>query len=214
MELATLFSSLLHHHIATPAQPLPEAWPGITWIWHAGGVAKRGCGLGLDLLIPVGVSWAAPGLVALLPHVRIDGVSRIPAKALDHILQHAQLCSDGRAIARPIEQQYFITYRADRPWQPIRVSVPKQTATAGHIAYEATTPGRLLVDVHSHHEMAAYWSATDNRDDTGLSISAVIGRIYTRPEIALRLNVYGHHWRIPVDLVFDGLGPFVEAGEG
>jgi hypothetical protein len=38
----------------------------------------------------------------------------------------------------------------------------------------------------------------------------VIGRLFTRPEIACRLNVYGHRQRVPARLLFDGLGPFEE----
>ncbi|MBI3761123.1 MAG: hypothetical protein HY260_04585 [Chloroflexi bacterium] len=40
---------------------------------------------------------------------------------------------------------------------------------------------------------------------------AVIGRVDTgEPEIAARVGVYGHHWRVSATAVFDGLGPFVD----
>lgn len=211
MELSACFASLVRHHVATEACPLPPAQPGITWIWAANGIWKRGVSETLDLLIPVGMSWHAPGLARMLPHARFrDLFGRLPGAALAPLLQHAQQATDGRTIARPIEQQYFITYRADRPWKPIRVAVPSQQASAGHVTYQTGVPGRILVDVHSHHQMAAYFSGTDDRDDTGLSVSAVIGQIYTCPTIVVRLNVYGHRWRVPAGLVFDHLGPFVE----
>lgn len=222
MELMTIpaLASLVQTHVATLATPLPPATPGICWVFGADGLYKRGVNSDLDLLVPVasyqrGGAPLVPGLATLLPHVRFRSVpGRLPSAALGHILEHALRCHDGRPVARPIEQQYFVTYRADRPWKPIRVAVPPQDATAGAVRYALRIPGQILVDIHSHHTMRAYFSGVDDADDTGLSISLVIGTIFTRPEIVARLNVYGHRRRIPVELVFDGLGPFVEAAGG
>jgi hypothetical protein len=54
--------------------------------------------------------------------------------------------------------------------------------------------------------MPAYFSNTDDRDDGGLSVSAVVGKIFDTPEICLRVNVYGHRMRLLVLDVFDRLG--------
>ena len=50
-DLAAIFGSLLRYHIATPDEPLPAASTGITWIWAANGVFKRGVNQHLDALI-------------------------------------------------------------------------------------------------------------------------------------------------------------------
>ena len=50
-----------------------------------------------------------------------------------------------------------------------------------------TDPDALL-EVHSHHAMRAYFSATDDRDETARRVYGVIGRLDSQePEIALRV---------------------------
>jgi len=208
-DLATLFAGLVRHHVATPICPLPNPGVGITWIWAANGVYKRGVSSELDLMIPVGISWPAPGLASLLPHVRYkQWPQRLPGALLSPLLEDARQAATGDTILRPIEKQYFFVWR-----DGVRVVAPRgQDASAVHLRYTMPQSGPVLLDLHSHHGMDAYFSATDDRDDVGLSVSAVIGKIYTRPTIRCRLNVYGNRWNIPARLVFDELGPFEDGG--
>jgi PRTRC genetic system protein A len=203
--LAAIFASLSQHHIATPAEALPLARSGITWIWAANGIWKRGVDAQRDILICVQPTRPTPGLAQLVPHVRHLAIfDRIPGGLLTALLDHARCAGDGHAIARPIEQQYFMTYRTGLP-QPFRLAVPDQDASALRVSYQMPRRGQLLIDVHSHHRMAAYFSTTDDHDDRGLSVSAVVGNIFDRPEITIRANVYGHRCRIPALSVFDHL---------
>lgn len=211
-DLASIFGGLVRYHIATAAQPLPERTPGISWIVAANGVFKRGVSADLDLLIaierrPVPI----PGLTQLMPHVRWQAwQKRIPGKMLASLLDDARRAMSDTAIARPIEKQYFFVWR-DRD---LRLVAPRaQQATASRVRYAMPTYGSLLVDVHSHHELPAFFSSTDDADDAGLSVSAVIGRIFTRPELRCRLNVYGHRVEVPPTILFDHLGPFRAASE-
>lgn len=208
-DLASVFATLITHHIATPACPLPDPRNGITWIWAANGVYKRGVSSELDLLIPVGVSWPAPGLARLLPHVRfLRWPQRLNGAFLTPLLEDARRASVGDTILRPIEKQYFFVWR-----DGVRVVAPKgQDASAVHLRYAMPQSGPVLLDLHSHHGMDAYFSATDDRDDSGLSVSAVIGKIYTRPTIVTRINVFGHRHSVPALMIFDTLGPFVDGG--
>lgn len=208
-DLSRIFAGLVRHHIATPAAPLPERAPGITWIWAANGVYKRGVSATLDLLIPIGIGYPAPGLAKLLPHVRYSSwPCRLQGALLGPLLEDARKAATGDIVARPIEKQYFFVWR-----DGVRLVAPKgQDASAVHLRYAMPQSGPVLLDLHSHHGMEAYFSATDDRDDSGLSVSAVIGRISTRPTIRCRLNVYGDRWNIPASLVFDDLGPFTDGG--
>ena len=62
---------------------------------------------------------------------------------------------------------------------------PQQTSSC---AVRATPVHDAMVEVHSHHAMRAYFSATDDRDETGRRIYGVLGRLAgPRPEIALRV---------------------------
>lgn len=198
-------SNLLRYHVATTPE-LPPAKPGIEWIWAANGIFKRGVAYGLDLCIPVAVAWPTPGLAAIQPSHRWQQLrsQRLPGDLLHGVYAHAQQRAG-------IEQQYFVCYLPSRfSDRPIRVITPPQDATASAVRYAMPNPASILLDIHSHHDMSAYFSETDNRDDTGLSISVVIGTLNSRPTICCRLNVYGHHYRYPASLLFTHLGPFVE----
>lgn len=88
-----------------------------------------------------------------------------------------------------------------------RLDWPAQTNTPGHCEpIDPFNPAgqTALIEVHSHGSMNAYFSNTDDRDETGFRIYAVVGKLDTHfPEIIVRVGVYGHHCVIPANLVFD-----------
>jgi len=62
---------------------------------------------------------------------------------------------------------------------------PQQASGCG---VRATPIPDAIVEVHSHHAMRAYFSATDDRDESARRVYGVIGRLDgARPEIALRV---------------------------
>jgi hypothetical protein len=51
--------------------------------------------------------------------------------------------------------------------------------------------------------MAPFFSQTDNRDEQGFRLYAVIGRVKTKPQLCVRVGVYGDYWSIPAATVFE-----------
>lgn len=209
-------STLVRHHLATPAQPLPDATAGLTWIWAANGLFKRGVGADLDALIQIAdyvprgraSQLVPPGLAPLLPHVQWPAWPgrRIGGTLLDPLLASARhAVVNGTAI----EKQFFIV--AGAPGALRLIAPSGQQATPARVTYAMPAGERILVDIHSHHQMPPFFSATDDADDLGLSVSVVIGTIFTQPTIRCRLNVYGHRQAVPARLIFDQLGPFVDS---
>lgn len=85
------------------------------------------------------------------------------------------------------------------------------SASPGHITLsdDADTDARVF-DLHSHHDMAAYFSATDDASDRnrmGLYIALVIGRLQSRPvpEIAARVVCPPHLMEIAPGDVIEGV---------
>lgn len=194
---------LLNHVIAVVGQPLPPLALGIQWILAANGVFKRAANSALDVCIQVH-SWQAPipGLVNLLPYIRWKHYpQRLPQRWLDILLKEARdACSQASGITIPQEKQWFVVWREAR----IRLIAPAaQVGTPTQVRYAMPTDP-VLLDIHSHHHMHAYFSATDDRDDDGLSVSMVIGKIFDqRPEAMARVNVYGDRQIIPLSLIFE-----------
>jgi hypothetical protein len=48
-----------------------------------------------------------------------------------------------------------------------------------------------------------FFSRTDNKDEQGFRIFAVIGRVNEKPLILVRVGVYGNYWNIPAEMVFE-----------
>lgn len=132
-------------------------------------------------------------------------VPKIPTRWLAAVLEHARRCGQGGVVARPIEQMYHFHHLNGDGWQ---VSVPAQKASAGRVSYWGGNVASVVLDLHSHHEMGAFFSSTDNGDELGCRLYAVIGCIYSRPELRLRLGLYGSFAEVDLLAVFEGLGPF------
>ena len=71
---------------------------------------------------------------------------------------------------------------------------PQQDATAASVKYER--PRNVVVDIHSHGVIKAFFSTTDDQDDQGLKISIVVGNLDKGPwypdRIASRVCVFGY----------------------
>lgn len=208
MPLAACFAGLVQYHTATPDQPLPATSSTITWIFAANGVFKRGVGASLDLLIPVGpLPVSIPGLVPLTPAIRWHAwPRRLPGSILGPLLAHAR--QDGPAQA--IERHYLLIWEHQ---QICLRAAPQQRGTSTRVQYQLPEDGTILCDIHSHPHSTATFSQTDDQDDNGLSVSAVMGTLWNTPTIGVRANVYGQHWQVPAQYVFDDLGPFHDTYE-
>ena len=87
-----------------------------------------------------------------------------------------------------------------------RLVVPPQAGTATSLAY--LPPAGVVAEFHSHGGSRAFFSATDDRDEQGFRIYGVVGRLDTfRPELSLRVGVYGHFAPVQWSQVFDGPEP-------
>ena len=68
----------------------------------------------------------------------------------------------------------------------------------------------MVAEFHSHGSSRAFFSATDDRDEQGFRIYGVVGRLDDpRPELSLRVGVYGHFTPLDWPPVFDGPNPGV-----
>ena len=87
-----------------------------------------------------------------------------------------------------------------------RLVVPPQLGTATSLAY--APPAGVVAEFHSHGSSRAFFSKTDDRDEQGFRIYGVAGRLDNdRPELSLRVGVYGHFAPVEWSQVFDGPHP-------
>lgn len=83
-----------------------------------------------------------------------------------------------------------------------RLRMPPQEGSAGGVKYERLPSS--VVDIHSHGTMEAFFSWTDDRDEQGLRLYMVVGKLHTLwPEVLLRVGVYGYFAPVSIEEVFN-----------
>lgn len=87
------------------------------------------------------------------------------------------------------------------------LAVPLQnktrTSCRPHYSGPDSSHSRALIEVHSHHNMPAYFSAGDDKDEQGFRIYAVIGCVLEAPTIRVRVGLHGYFWDINPSWVFE-----------
>lgn len=80
--------------------------------------------------------------------------------------------------------------------------IPVQDKKTGSVVYEAGKD--IVLEMHSHGEMAAGFTGKDNDDETGLKIYGVVGNLGRKPLVKIRIGVYGYFHELSWNEVFDG----------
>jgi len=80
--------------------------------------------------------------------------------------------------------------------------IPVQDKAAGSVTYEVRTS--VVLEMHSHGHGGAWFSPTDNVDETGLKLYGVVGKLNATPIVKLRIGVYGYFKELFWREVFDG----------
>jgi PRTRC genetic system protein A len=125
-------------------------------------------------------------------------------------LQQSMKLSHGR-IPRRIYDLALSTLMADPyreqlaiiAWdEGYRLKVPQQEVGECRIRYQ--TLSNTVLEFHSHGLMEVFFSTTDDRDEQGLCLYAVAGRLDRLiPDVSMRLGVYGYFAPVRFSEVFD-----------
>jgi len=190
--------------------PVPERLL-YQYVVAANGVFVRAWRPGLSAMIPINAMESfygdgIRGLVDVQPYVQLE--SQVPARLTRLIFQRAL-----KEIDREI--LFYLSGGSRSLNQPWRVIVPVQTATATSVRAVNDAGVDTLIEIHSHNRMVAFFSSTDDREErTGFRIYAVIGNLAgNRPEIRVRVGIYGYFWTIPASVVFGQLNSVTDKGD-
>ncbi len=103
----------------------------------------------------------------------------------------------------PDTERFFAVRWDGSSYRPV---VPPQLGTDTSLVY--APPAGVVAEFHSHGHSRAFFSATDDRDEQGFRIYGVAGRLDgDRPELNLRIGVYGHFAPVQWSQVFSGPAP-------
>ena len=100
----------------------------------------------------------------------------------------------------------------DKQGKEFIVDIPQQSASMFHVkgtinpAYDDERYIHYM-DIHSHHTMAAFFSAIDDYDEKATRVYAVVGNVLGFfPEIKVRISNGGKFLEIEPSVVFEGFG--------
>jgi PRTRC genetic system protein A len=146
----------------------------------------------LEAMIPI-VQCEVRGLKEVRPFVRME-YGKIPLHLTQTILDE---------FRRDLPDESLVWIRLNQG----RLKAIKPPQERNAIAVRPLDPydpnGKdAFLDIHSHNTMEPYFSAEDDRDETGFRIFAVMGFLDRRPCVAARIGIYGHYWQLEAESVF------------
>lgn len=171
--------------------------------WLAGdGVYLRAKRTGLEILMPLSPC-EIRGLPSLQPFVRLD-YPTVPLELYNRILDLSRQAKDN--TGQSLEKLFHLSFN-EAAWQ-WQLDVPHQWQTVGSVKPVDSGAGSsyesAFIELHSHHAMAAFFSATDDRDEArSFRLFAVIGRIFKKVEIQVRVGVFGYFWQVDPASIFE-----------
>jgi PRTRC genetic system protein A len=147
----------------------------------------------LEVLIPISRATIA-GLPLLEPFVKMP---RVPRLLMNHVLQ---------ASKESLPNEILFWFNFDHHRQVWNLDAPLQICRpASAVPVDKSDPLgiRALIDLHSHALMEPFFSRTDDKDEQGFRIFAVLGKVNGKPKIIVRVGVYGNYWNIPASMIFE-----------
>lgn len=195
-----MFKNMVTYHVYRQ-EPLPANDAlAYQYVMAGNGIFVRAETHFFDVLLPV-VRCTVRGLMPLPPDFRLK-VSQIPTSLLGSVL------ADARRARRPDDGLNEVLYQFHHHGRTVQVKKPPQQVTAVSVTTVGGSEPTILCDLHSHGNMHAFFSRTDDADEQGTQLYAVIGKLDTEPEIRLRVGVYGYWLPLSVTAVFTSSGPF------
>lgn len=129
---------------------------------------------------------------------------KIPKALFDQILGffYAVMKANGE---KALEAMAHILWN---PEQGYHIGIPPQEISAASVRYDwsyVPVGTSIIVDIHSHNNMNAFFSGTDNADDrANISFSGVVGKLNeTTPQTVWRFNYQDRKFEAKFEDIFD-----------
>jgi PRTRC genetic system protein A len=172
------------------------------------GIFVRARREGLSALIPVALSpRPLPGLAPLRGAVAL-AYPPVPRSLVMRMLRLSWEAQDREG--KPVERAYVLLWKKGavpllNGWH---LETPPQSQGPVSVTIHESDPdsayGEALWEVHSHHGMPAFFSETDTRDEQGkFRLFAVLGSIFTKPQVLVRVGIWGHFALLPAQQVME-----------
>lgn len=141
----------------------------------------------------------------VVPEINFLPAGKVPSYLFDRIVKFFRKVMEVRNAE--VEAHAWIVWN---PEQGYHIVVPRQNISKAAVSFEydeVNKPGNIIVvDIHSHNTMSAFYSGTDNAsDEKSINYSMVVGNL--KPEsytYVIRFNVFKTKVTAVYEDVFDG----------
>jgi hypothetical protein len=175
----TIFNSLNESKFKLQWESQSFAEP-LIYYWAANGIFKQSVRQEFTAIVSIS-QVTTPGLELLQPQFQLN----IPPVDEELVLELL------KAIALYPDYEQLFWFHFDREWQ---LEIPAQSVTEHSCRALDPYPKKSpILELHYHARHQAYFSNTDNLEENGCRLYAVIGRNdWDRLEIVLRVGIDGH----------------------
>lgn len=188
---------IIGHHI----EDIPDTSKSINYVWQGNGVwevRKNSIGVFRSHIH----KFNTPGLHSNLTEGFELSVPKIPASLLDVVIVYF------RQIYNKCSSEVFVQFFYNPDEHEYIIYIPKQKVSPASVKYERNheyEKGKIFVfEIHSHGNMGAFFSGTDDGDEKEDRFFGVIGKVESRkPELSLRLCIGGKPTKIKIDELFE-----------
>lgn len=192
------------YHFARIGEELPAVSDKYfyDYVVAGNGIFMRAKRAGLEVCIPCGFA-DIRGLDDVTPYIQW-GYPKVNSQLVGEIFKSSRWACEN-AIN---EKLFYLKFKPSSDMCGWSVDIPAQKAGSDFVHPIQTGAGsqnaNALIELHSHPDSSAHFSPKDDEDEkSGFRIYAVIGRIFHRPEIRVRVGCYGYFMEIPASEIFE-----------
>lgn len=218
-EMADFELRVVDYHFAREGHALPPPDKSLLYDYVVGTdyIFVRTRCAGIDVCFPIGANWhPARGLAEVQPYLMWD-FPRVPSALVEQMYEIGWKLSVERQCEALFHLSWLSPAQGDElACQPTVVAAsegwvleyPEQIATGDRVKPVHTGKGssaaRSIIEVHTHPDSRAKFSPVDDRDEArGVKVYAVMGELFTQPEIRARVSIYGHFFEYPATEFFE-----------
>ncbi|HEY9848014.1 MAG TPA: Mov34/MPN/PAD-1 family protein [Leptolyngbyaceae cyanobacterium] len=158
------------------------------------GIFVRAQRQGIKACFPI-ANCRIAGLAAIEPYFQME-YPRVPMEITKLMLLLSEDADENEIL-------FHLSFQTGHWHLEVPAQIATSTSVTPLISSLDSSYERALIEVHSHANMSSEFSETDNREETGFRIFAVLGKLKSQPEINARIGIYSHFYSIPASWVFE-----------
>jgi PRTRC genetic system protein A len=180
-----MFTNLIGYQFATTTEWPPKTAIGYQYVVGRNGIFIHDANPFFEVVTPVTAFTLRGDLPPVTPDIRLRQ-PKLPGTMLEKIIVDARQAKRHGLLI----EAFYAIYRFGTK---VSVVKPRQDASLSHVTTPGGNESNLFMHIHTHGAGDAYFSSTDNKDEQGLNLYAVLGNLNRPiPSIALRVGVHGH----------------------